>query len=29
MAPNATLETLSFDPFIVHENMNVNNQDPD
>ena len=29
MAPNATLETLSFDPFIVHENMNDNNQDPD
>ena len=27
MAPNATLETLSFDPFIVNENMNDNNQD--
>ena len=29
MAPNATLETLSFNPFIVNENMNDNNQDPD
>ena len=28
MAPNATLETLSFNPFIVNENMNDNNQDP-
>ena len=27
MAPNATLETLSFNPFIVNENMNDNNQD--
>ena len=29
MAPNATLKTLSFNPFIVYENMNDNNQDPD
>ena len=29
MAPNATLKTLSFNPFIVHENMNDNNQDLD
>ena len=29
MAPNATLETPSFNPFIVNENMNDNNQDPD
>ena len=28
MAPNVTLET-SFNPFIVHENMNENNQDLD
>ena len=28
MAPNATLETLSFNPFIVNENMS-NNQDLD
>ena len=28
MAPNATLKT-SFNPFIVHDNMNDNNQDPD
>ena len=28
MASNATLETLSFNPFIVNENMNDNNQDP-
>ena len=26
---NATLETMSFNPFIVNENMNKNNQDPD
>ena len=29
MAPNATLKTLSFNPFIVHGNMNDSNQDPD
>ena len=29
MAPNGTLKTLSFNPFIVNENMNGNNQDPD
>ena len=29
MAPNATLEMLSFNPFIVNENINNNNQDPD
>ena len=28
MAPNVTLKT-SFNPFIVHDNMNDNNQDPD
>ena len=29
MAPNLTLETLFFNPFIVNENMNNNNQDHD
>ena len=29
MAPNATLETLSFNLYVVNENMNDNNQDPD
>ena len=29
MTPNATLEALSFKPFIVNENMNDNNQNPD
>ena len=29
MAPNATLKALSFNLFIVNENMNDNNQDPD
>ena len=29
MAPNATLETLSFNSFIVTEDMNDNNEDPD
>ena len=29
MVPNATLETVSFNPFIVNENMNDCNQDPD
>ena len=28
MAPSVTLETFSFNPFIVNENMNDNNQDP-
>ena len=28
MALNATLKT-SFNPFIVHDNMNDNNQDPE
>ena len=28
MAPNATLKT-PFNPVIVHDNMNDNNQDPD
>ena len=28
MAPNATFKT-SFNPFIVHDNMNENNQDLD
>ena len=29
MVPNATLETVSFNPFIVNENMNDCNQDAD
>ena len=29
MAPNVTLETLSFNPFIANENLSNNNQDPD
>ena len=29
MAQNATLKTLSFNAFIVNENMNGNNQDLD
>ena len=29
MTPNATLKTLSFNLFIINENMNDNNQDPD
>ena len=29
MAPYATLDTLSFNPFSINENMNDNNLDPD
>ena len=29
MAPNATLKTLSFNPFIVNESTGDNNQDPE
>ena len=29
MDPNTTLKMLSFNPFIVNENINDNNQDPD
>ena len=29
MLRNATLDTLSFNPFIVNENMNHKNQNPD
>ena len=29
MAPNATLEILSFNPFVVNENMNDKNQHPE
>ena len=29
MTPNATLKILPFNPFIVNEYMNCNNQDPD
>ena len=29
MAPNATLETLYFNPFIINEDISDNNIDPD
>ena len=29
MAPNVTLEMLFFNPFIINENMNNKNEDPD
>ena len=29
MAPNATFESLNFNPFIVNDSLNDNSQDPD
>ena len=29
MAPKSTLETQTFNPFVVNENMNHSNQDPE